>query len=306
MPKSISIPLKAHLAEPLTTIATCWRVELLDGTTLGFTDHDRDIYISTSSYSGTGGLEPAPGAPTNPLLDLVFKAASGYTATDVANNNNMDVDNLELQGLLVDDSITEEDLVAGRWDGATIIVFQVNWADLSQGIMYMRVGKLGKVSRGRNQWRAELLGLTHKLQSTIVEVTSPGCRATFGDERCKITASSYQSTGLVDSYDPDTMTLFISDRAEADDYWAFGFVRFTSGANYGYVAEIRTYTVGQAVLQTDPPYPLTGGESYLIQRGCGKSLEEWCRDTYNNVVNFRGEPHLMGNDLLIQTGRRRS
>jgi len=36
-----------------------------------------------------------------------------------------------------------------------------------------------------------------------------------------------------------------------------------------------------------------------LREGCDKRFET-CRDRFSNAINFRGEPHLPGNDLLTR------
>jgi hypothetical protein len=50
------------------------------------------------------------------------------------------------------------------------------------------------------------------------------------------------------------------------------------------------------------PYDVTG-DSYTMTEGCIRSLT-MCRDRFNNVVNFNGEPWLRGPDAAAQVGRK--
>ena len=46
------------LAEPLATIALCWRLERRDGVALGFTTHDRDLVVEGLVYRAAPGMLP--------------------------------------------------------------------------------------------------------------------------------------------------------------------------------------------------------------------------------------------------------
>jgi len=287
--KTISIALADHLAQPLTTLATCWRVTRVDGTVLGFTDHDRDIEFDA----------------------ILYVAATGYSATDVASNTNLDVDNLEVEGILEAPSITEDDLRAGLWDGAEIKIFQVNWADLTQGALNLRIGHIGQVTKGQQQFRAELLGLTLAYTKTIGELTSAGCRATLGDERCGVdlaggsTAGSpsvpFTQDGAVDGWDGDALYIATDDVSMPGP--GVGKITFTSGANSGLTFEVKTSTPGIAiVLQLPPPYEVADGDTFTAVIGCDKKRRT-CIDVFDNIVNMRAEPFLQGNDKLVQVGR---
>src|SRR5688500_8847069 len=140
MNTGVSAALLAHLAQPYQTTATCWKVTRRDGQIFAYTDHDQNIAFATGS----------------PTLSHTYLASSGYTATNIESTDALNVDNLEVEGMLVDDSITENDLRAGLWDYARVEIFTVNYADLTMGRMLQRVGTLGEVRLGREKFEAEL------------------------------------------------------------------------------------------------------------------------------------------------------
>lgn len=175
MSKTISAALKAHLAGETTTIAYCWHCLLKSGAVFGFTSHDADIV-----YNG-----------------VTYLANSGFAASDVETTAALNVDNMEAQGMLSSPAITEEDLIAGKWDDAQVQLFAVNYADLTMGSMTMRSGNLGQVKAMRSQFIAELRGMTQPLQQNILEYYTPSCRAKLGDARCKLNLAPYTFSGSV-------------------------------------------------------------------------------------------------------------
>jgi hypothetical protein len=374
--KGISVDLKAHLAQPYHRLATCWRVTLTDGTVKAFTDHDRDIVFAEGS----------------PAVVTTYLASSGYTATNVVSSDALDVDNLDVAGMLVSPSMTEEALRTGTWDGAAVEIFVVNWTDLEQGRLIQRCGTIGEVTENGTSFNAELRGLLQAYARTIGELTSPQCRATFGDSRCTVDLYPLTVTGTIDSVHDDQITLYDSARTEPgpeggytvdsilltssvaritidtpsgpgslhngmtvmisgiqgpaalnvisvirnlnggtpftnidiavdassmpayvsgglvtplgneSGYFDFGLLTMTSGANAGISREVKQYTPGQITLAMPFPYAVVAGDSYSLVPGCDKQLVT-CRDTYDNVVNFRGEPYLPGVDRIVQVGR---
>jgi hypothetical protein len=46
------------------------------------------------------------------------------------------------------------------------------------------------------------------------------------------------------------------------------------------------------------PFEVVVGDAYSLLPGCRKRLAEDCRDKFNNVVNFRGFPHVPGINRL--------
>lgn len=166
MPKTISAGLEAHLALTTTTLATIWRiVREKDGVKFFFTDHDVDIVFNGDTY----------------------KASSGYNRSALQNDSSLAVDNLSLESLFNSQDITEADMRAGLFDFATVTMSLVNWDDLSQGEMLMRVGRLGEVNYNRQGlYRAELRGMSEFFSQRIGSLVSAECRYDLGDDKCLI------------------------------------------------------------------------------------------------------------------------
>jgi len=165
MTKNITSGMQTHLSGTVTSLAMCWKVTRVDLKEFRFTTHDRDLIID----------------------GCVYDAETGYNQTAVQNDSSLAVDNLEVEGILDSDKITEIELRAGIFNFATIEVFLVNWQNLSDGKINLRKGKIGEVTITPTKiFRAELRGLTQQYAQQIVEMYSPECRADLGDSRCKI------------------------------------------------------------------------------------------------------------------------
>jgi uncharacterized phage protein (TIGR02218 family) len=186
--KSASAVLAAHLEQEVTALATCWRLTRTDGLVLGFTDHDRDLVIES----------------------LTYRAASAYSRSAIASRAGLAVDNLDLEGLLDSDAISEEELRAGRFDRAAVEVFLVNWQALGQGVVRLRRGTLGEVRLQGGLYRAELRGMAQALTAPAVEVYTPECRADLGDHRCQVDLAALTVPGSVASA-ADRRTFTTSD-----------------------------------------------------------------------------------------------
>lgn len=285
--KQISAELAAHIAGEVTTLATCWKLTCRDSAILGFTDHDRDIHFDSITY----------------------RAATGFTPSAIANSTSLSVYNLDVEGMLTDGSITESEIMAGRYDFAAIEIFEVNYNDLTQGALKLRRGWLGEISMHKQQFIAEVRGLTQSLSQTIGELYSPSCRASFGDNRCKVNAGDYTVTGSVTTL-LSSQEFHDSARSETTGSFGFGIINFTSGANTGLSMEVKEYILmaaggGQIVLALPMPHPVLIGDNYTLIQGCNKTAQA-CHERYNNIVNFRGEPHVPGLDRMLETAGTRS
>lgn len=290
--KNISTNLAVRLAGEDILLASCLRVTLTSGAVLGFTSLDEDLEI--------GGV--------------TYVSAAGADAGDIANASTLEVDNLELHGAMVSPAITEEDLRAGVWDFAKMMLFLVDAEHPTDGVVIQRVGWIGVVTLAAGRFKAEFRGLTQAYKTSIGELTSATCRAKLGDARCKVVLSgspsgspSFVAPGNVDSIDSDYVTIHDASRNEPPHpsgtaYYIGGVLTFTSGNNNGLSMEIREATTGVLQLGMPMPYMVQAGDSYVITPGCPKHKQD-CIGTFNNIINFRGEPDLGGNDLLVQIGR---
>ncbi|MCC7260039.1 MAG: DUF2163 domain-containing protein, partial [Alphaproteobacteria bacterium] len=280
--KSISAALQGHLAGEVTTLATCWKLTRTDSTVLGFTDHTEHLLFESVNYLASAGFTPS----------------AVHTSADLA------VDNLELEGVLDADAIAEEDVMAGLYDFAEIEIFMVNYADLSQGALKLRRGNLGEVTLKGGQFVAEVRGLAQRLSQTLGALYSPLCRAKLGDGRCGVDMGSHTETGSVTSVTSNQIFVDTA-RTEADGYFDFGKVTFTSGDNEGLSMEVKQFSSGRITLVLPMPYAIGIGDDYSIEAGCDKTLGT-CIGRFSNAVNFRGEPHVPGIDRMLETAGTRS
>ncbi|MBL0319768.1 MAG: DUF2163 domain-containing protein [Alphaproteobacteria bacterium] len=275
--RTASSNLTAHLAGEVTSLAICWKLTLVGGTVMGFTDHTSDLTISSQLY----------------------KAATGFSPTSIETKDRFSVDNLDVAGILDSAAITEADIMAGKYDFAEIEIFMVNVTDLAQGIITHRRGWLGEVSVKNGQFVAEVRGLAQKFQQNIGELYSPTCRAVFGDTRCKINLASYTASGAINTV--TSRQVFISNAmTQAAGYFSGGEMVWLTGANAGRQMEIKEFSNKQFTLVLPMPNSVAVGDTFNAIAGCDKTFNT-CFTKFANAVNFRGEPHVPGMDKVLAT-----
>lgn len=358
--RSVSTAMSAFLAGDVTTLSTCVQVTRQDSTVWGFTDHDSDMTI--------GGVK--------------YASSSGYTASAVESSYDLSTSNLEIDGIFLSSSAVQQtDVEAGVWSNAAVLIFVVNYADLTMGQVNLTGGNLGQWTVVNGGWKVELRGLAQAMQQTVSQQFSATCRATFGDSKCLIaggvptasgsvqsivtaglvwndasliqtgpassfvdtvghlipTASPYQvqvvapsgsfaaNTSVVDGggrvysqvsgspgegqYSVNSSGLYTFSSADAGvevfinftynvGYFAYGKVVWTSGVNKGFTNTVKTFAPGVVTLGLPTPNPIAVGDNYTIYAGCDKQFGT-CRDRWNNIVHFRGEPFIPGPDVLL-------
>lgn len=283
--KELSAALAAHLATGATTLCWCWRLSRRDGTRQGFTDHDRDLV-----FDGT-----------------TFEAAAGFTASEIRDQVGLSVDNLEVTGAVSSERLAEADLAAGLYDDAGVEIFRVNWQNPAERVL-MRAGSLGEVKRSGPAFAAEIRGLAHYLQQPRGRVFQYTCDADLGDQCCTIDLANpaYSGTGaIVSATSARRFTASSLDTFESE-WFTQGLVTFTSGAASGQKLEVKRHTNagGVVTLELWQPArePLAAGQTFSVTAGCNKHLET-CKARFANALNFRGFPHMPGNDFLARIAR---
>ncbi|MDO5641882.1 MAG: DUF2163 domain-containing protein [Paracoccus sp. (in: a-proteobacteria)] len=271
-----------------SSIARAWAITRADGLELGFTDHD-------------GVLE---------FAGLRFRPDIGLSAQAVVQGAGLSVDNTEALGALSDGAITEADILAGRWDGAELRQWDVDWRDPARHRLVFR-GHLGEVARAGGAFRAELRGLSEPLNQPLGRVFHPRCSAVLGDAACRadLTRPGLAAGARVISVDGGL--LHVSTEGGIEDRWfERGTAEFLDGAARGlrcHVKNDRARPDGARTVElwTSPGIAPAPGDRLKLTAGCNKSPGE-CRVKFNNFMNFRGFPHLPEEDWLLAPGKERA
>lgn len=286
MSRTISVALKAHLAEEVSNLATCWRIVRSDDTEFFFTNHDVDLVIDGDTYLAQTGMLPSA----------------------LSQSRGLAVDNLQAMSFLDSVIIKEDEILAGKFDHASLDVFVVNWADLTMGKMYLlKDWVLGEVEIHDSVFRAECRGKGQAYAQQILETYSPDCRADLGDSRCTVdlddTSQTFWRDGTVGTVaSKRVFTAAVSLNLETDPF-RFGKLTWDSGLNVGLSMEIKTFDfeTDEFTLFESMPYAIVAGDSWHATFGCDKSAA-MCRIRFDNLVNFRGEPFIPGFDRMLEVG----
>lgn len=99
-------------------------------------------------------------------------------------------------------------------------------------------------------------------------------------------------------------TILADDTVFPNDWFNFGGLKFLSGNNDGKVIELKDFRrddpeVGKYEFDLFLPMPfdVQVGDVFSIYAGCDKRIST-CNEKFNNAINFRGEPHVPGNDFM--------
>jgi uncharacterized phage protein (TIGR02218 family) len=116
-----------------------------------------------------------------------------------------------------------------------------------------------------------------------------------------LSAPDYAAEVMVDEVDGGRLFGFGALGGYANGWFTRGRLRVLSGAAQGLVGQIKVDRPGGALrrieLWQELRAPVVAGDLVRVEAGCDKSLG-MCRAKFGNVVNFRGYPHIPGDDWV--------
>lgn len=281
----VSDALQAHVASGHTTLCHAWRITRVDGVSFAFTDHDMALVIDGD----------------------VFRADTGLSAKAIAQTTGLAVDNTEALGALSDVTLREDEIEQGRFDGAEVQAWLVNWADTTQRKVQFR-GTIGELRRIDGAFRAELRGLTEALNQPQGRAFQKPCSAVLGDAKCGFARDTpgYVETRAVEGVSEGRAFVWNSFQGFEEGWFARGRLEVLDGPAQGLWGMVKHDRFDGSSRRVELWEPIRGavvqGTSVRLVAGCDKRLET-CRLKFNNILNFQGFPDLPGEDWVVAVPR---
>jgi uncharacterized phage protein (TIGR02218 family) len=278
--RTLPAGLKDHLDGGATTLCWCWKLTTQAGQVLGFTDHDEDV-----AFDG-----------------VTYEAQAGFTGSEIASSLGLAVDNLDVASALRSERLNETALAAGEYDNAEVEIWLVNWQDPDERLL-QRKGNVGEVSHGDLGFSAEVRGLAHRLDQPKGRLFQYGCDATLGDGRCRVDLAdpAFRGDGIIIAVEDNRRLKVSGLDVFAEGWFARGLVTWATGANSGRAMEVKFHRVGLSgvtlELWREMSAAITAGDTFTVTAGCDKQFAT-CRAKFANTLNFRGFPHMPGNDFV--------
>jgi uncharacterized phage protein (TIGR02218 family) len=270
-----------HLKSGITTTCRCWALTRRDGVVMGFTDHDRLLAFE--------GVE--------------FRPDTGLSALALQQTTGLSVDNTEALGALSDAAIREADIEAGRYDGAELRAWLVNWQDVTARSLIFR-GTMGELRRAGGAFEAELRGLTDALNVPLGRVYQKACSAILGDRTCTfdLDTPGYVAERPAEKVEENRVFRFAEMGGFEDDWFRHGVIRVLNGAAAGLIGLIkrdRSEGEGRVIeLWHALGAMVAPGDALRIEAGCDKRRTT-CQFKFDNLLNYQGFPDIPGDDWTI-------
>lgn len=283
MSRTLTSAMTSHLAGRSHTRCNMLLLVLRDGTSIGVTDHDKDI-----SYDILGDGS------------VTYEAGTGILTSDVSLQAGLDADNYEVTGPIKDDGdFTLERIQGGRFNRARAYLFQINWRNTSAGAIKLLAGNVSEARIEGGKFIFEIRSDSDRFNQVVGRLITNNCDADFADQvRCFATAT--EVVGTVDSV-TDAMNFTVTFAGSyADDFFNFGTVEFLTGQLAGTApVEIHDWIAAGGIelfvpLVEEPAI----GDTLTIRDGCMKSRQA-CMD-HDAIEWFRGFPEVPGSDQIFR------
>jgi len=270
--REIPAALQSVLDAGIMTNSDVFLVTLLDGTRLGFSSVDIEITVDGVVCLPTSGFTP-----------------STYDATLGA-----ETDGTDIEGILDDETITENDIHRGRWDGATVEQWLADWQTGDAVMLHRQT--LAEIERQGGRFVAQLRSAASALEDEQGVVMGSGCPYALGDASCGVSLSGFTANGTITASGDDWIEA-ATFSAQADGWYDDGSVTFASGGS----AQVQRHEGNRVTFWRPLSVLIETGEAITAIAGCAKT---WgvCRSKFGNGDNFGGFPHIPGQDSMFQAG----
>ncbi len=188
--RTIPEEMAARIESGAAMLCHAWVLRRADGAERGFTDHDRDLVVD----------------------EVVCRAASGWTVGAADSAVGLGAGSAAVAGGLDDAAITDADVEAGLYDGASVALWRVDWErpDLK---VRLWTAMLARIRREGAGFTAELEGPLAKLERVVGRTYGRDCDAVLGDARCRVDLETFAG-------------------AACDKRWATCVGTFANGVNF--------------------------------------------------------------------------
>ena len=257
-----------------------------------FTGHDTDLTCGGNKYRHItiqhGDIEESRGTETA-TMDLTIN----YNPNDTIEPNDTRTWFRALKDGVFDNAFISLDRLYSP------IPWQYNMPDISTDYVLKSrfFGRMDvqsvKIDSASIQVKSPTDMLSRELPRNLVK---PSCLNHFGDFMCQMNPENY--TAEVTALSGSTRTHIRISGGYYSGLLDNGTIYCISGKNKGQRSSIRNHYFGTVVVYKPFAEEISVGDKFIVGLGCDKTMK-MCRDTYGNLVHFRGFPYLPCKNVLI-------
>lgn len=269
-------------------LVKCFKIERTDGDIKRFTEFHSDLDLADGrTYSAAGGMEGAANRSEGGLKD-------GHT---------------EYRGGVSDDTITHDDLHAGRYRDAKVTETVVDWRFPWVGPVEKRIYWITETTYDGVQWTAQLSTLPVWMRQKAGGQYNRTCRYKLFGPGCDLIPFvnanwfrlSVAVTSIASNGQFNASTAGFTASQLTDDWFNFGEVRWTTGANVNISSEVRDWVGGTGSIYLFIPTELDiqVGDTFEFYVGCNRT-QTTCVIKFGNGLRFGGYKNLPGTDAIVR------
>lgn len=232
-----------------------------------------------------------------------FVSKAKMQVSSAESDNETTVGNLEIT-IFLDDNLTYKNLVAGELKNARWVLYEHR----DNKTKKLNAGIVGEVTiSNKRSAKVELLDNAKLLMQHIGMVDQRACRAVFGKDRDEYLGCGVNANDLwrehtvigVDNFEPNGT--FEVDGIIQNNAKIEGRVRFISGENKSSTIYQIDYIQGQKIrLFETTPFNIQIYDRIEIRPDCDKT-PNMCKNVYQNMLNYNGEPFIPVDGLATMT-----
>lgn len=264
------------LQRQVTSLCRLLEVTRPDATVLYFTDADQDVSWNGHTWQSA----------------LSFESSAIFTSATFGSSQNV-----TLYIAMGTGGFNETDIRAKRYKRAVARILILDRENPSWGAVALFKGVFGRIElTDKNRLTVEVLPRSKGgLEIVGGEAYSATCRNSLFDTRCSHSGGPVKA-GFTTSFTVTSAVKNVITAAaftQADNYWALGEIKWLTGPNAGTTNVVASSDQSDTTVTMveSPLVPVAAGNTGEVYPGCSKQLS-MCRDRYNNVANFRGEPYV--------------
>ena len=284
------------------TEVMCVRIEPISAPIVRLTAHPVDLTMSNGQ---------------------VYLTENGYEFSGIDSTTTFASASIDISGILRMGAIQREDLLSGKYDNARVYLFSTSWKNPIEDEERCGLYFFGRVECRDDTYTVQLMGAIDVLSQTVGHTYSPTCPWTLFDQglgtdiidwhhsRCSGPRSAPDGPTMAANIVTGSLTSVISQyefsdssRSEADGWFAYGQIQFTSGNNAGTAPiQVKTFASGAIELHDATLFIPQIGDSYQMIPGCAKTASA-CKDKWSNKRNFGGFDRVPTGTQYSQRGRK--
>lgn len=278
--RNFSSALRQHLQSETTNLCYCWKIIRKDGFSLGFTDHDKDIF----------------------LHDICFQSQNSLAVNAVENSIGFQSVGAHISGALSSDLISIEDLDAHLYDNATLETWVVNWADINQNFL-LDISIFGDVTKGDFSYHVNVSTMASLFDQTKGRYYQIECPLKLGDVQCTVDLNSPNYFAYAEVQRIISSSQIIVKASGYNSLWfQSGTLIFVDDHHKTHSLLIKEHMqlndLATLTLWDNLPTSIPISSQVQLIAGCNKTLS-MCSAKFKNQNNYRGFPHIPGNDILM-------